>query len=234
MGAVSCVGISLDALENGKIPVGIWLVSFMRWKLFTLLEARKRKAPKRRNHLFFYGKTTTFGWDPDYWRWVDGYHFLNYIPPSLAKTLSSTRSRESLMQWRNGKAISWATMLGGTICILPRIGRGKVGSLIDSLVVLMMAWGLSLASGVGGPWLGGSSGLSVVGGFVGAVTFYMVVFHVQGTLPPLDVGAFSWFLIYLAQAMLAFLSQKRRKDLCSIAAGFRWCHVSPLTWLNIS
>lgn len=125
------------------------------------------------------------------------------------------------MQWRNGKAISWATMLGGTICILPRIGRGKVGSLIDSLVVLMMAWGLSLASGVGGPWLGGSSGLSVVGGFVGAVTFYMVVFHVQGTLPPLDVGAFSWFLIYLAQAMLAFLSQKRRKDLCSIAAGFR-------------
>ena len=66
-----------------------------------------------------------------------------------------------------------------------------------------MAWGLSLAGGVG-----------VVLGLVGPVgclwwvyvdvTFYTAVFRVRGALPPLDVGTFSWFLMHLVLALLAF------------------------------
>ena len=52
-----------------------------------------------------------------------------------------------------------------------------------------MAWGLSLAGG-GGPWLGGSSGLSLVG--VGCR------YSLRGCVsPPLRVGKFSWFLIHV-------------------------------------
>ena len=43
--------------------------------------------------------------------------------------------------------------------------------------------------GGGGPWLGGSGGLSLVGSDV--LTFYMAVFHVQGLPPPLKVDVFS-------------------------------------------
>ena len=28
--------------------------------------------------VFFYGKMTTLGWDPDWWRWADNGHFLDY------------------------------------------------------------------------------------------------------------------------------------------------------------
>jgi hypothetical protein len=36
------------------------------------------KGQKKKEIIFFYGKTTTLSWVLDQWRWVEGYHFLNY------------------------------------------------------------------------------------------------------------------------------------------------------------
>lgn len=37
-----------------------------------------KKEGKNEEIILFYGKTATFGQDPDCWQWVDGFHFLNY------------------------------------------------------------------------------------------------------------------------------------------------------------
>ena len=82
MGAVPCVGISLDALGNGKIMSGIWLVSSMRWIFFTLVEAWKRKAKKKKSY-FSMGKRL-----PMDGTWIVGDGLMDItsltIPPSMA------------------------------------------------------------------------------------------------------------------------------------------------------
>ena len=50
----------------------------MRSTLFILLEALKMKE-KKEEIIFFYGKVATLRWDLDHWRWIEEYHFLNYI-----------------------------------------------------------------------------------------------------------------------------------------------------------
>ena len=60
-----------------------------------------------------------------------------------------------------------------------------------------------------GPWLGGPGGLSLVGSFV--VALYVAVFHVQGVLAPLIVGAFSSIFYAFSVGFVSLQSQKEKK-----------------------
>ncbi len=42
------------------------------------LNGEKENEEKEKKNLFFYGKVTTFGRDPDRWRWTNGGRFLDY------------------------------------------------------------------------------------------------------------------------------------------------------------
>ena len=50
------------------------------------------------------------------------------------------------------------------------------------------------------------------------VTSYVAVFHVRGAPPPLGVDAFSWFLMHLALAMLAFYLKKKKMEAIAFQA----------------
>jgi hypothetical protein len=63
----------LDALVNKRNPQVKWPDSFIMSKLFILRGGREEK-----DITFFYGKTTSLGWDPEQWWLVEGYRFLNY------------------------------------------------------------------------------------------------------------------------------------------------------------
>ena len=73
----------------------------------------------------------------------------------------------------------------------------------------LVVWGLSLASGWGGPWPGG---LSVVGSWY---FFYVAVSCARGASPTLNDGTFSWFFMHffkhLALALLALFLKKKNK-----------------------
>ena len=60
---------------------------------------------------------------------------------------------------------------------------------LSSMEIVLVVWGLSLVGSV-------------------VVSSYVVVFRVQGPLPPLNVGALSWLLIHLALALLALCLKK--------------------------
>ena len=72
------------------------------------------------------------------------------------------------------------------------------------LGVVLSRWG------GGGPWLGGYGGLSLVRSFVG---FYMAMFCSRGARLPSVMGTFSWLLMHLALALLAFYINKIKYNL---------------------
>ena len=57
-----------------------WTVFSMKLRLSSPIEDSmgRRKMRKKKKILFFYGKVTTFGRDPDRWRWTNGGRFLDY------------------------------------------------------------------------------------------------------------------------------------------------------------
>ena len=68
-----------------------------------------KQEGKKNEVLFFYGKVTTLGWDPDIWRWVDGGHFLNYTTKDGRDSIIN-RTREILGRRTNDKVISRITI----------------------------------------------------------------------------------------------------------------------------
>ena len=66
-----------DALGNGKTPPERWLGFFHKVKIIHTTRGPKKEG-KKEEITYFYGETATLSWDPDRWRWVDGYHYLNY------------------------------------------------------------------------------------------------------------------------------------------------------------
>ena len=63
---------------------------------------------------------------------------------------------------------------------------------------------------MGGPWLGGSGGLSLVGS--GVVTFYLVVFHVRGVTSPRCGCVFLVLCKSFVVGSVGLLSQKKKKE----------------------
>ena len=87
-----------------------------------------------------------------------------------------------------------------TIWVSTGTGNGNVaswfflGGLFWGLSLIWWAWGVVHSGGA----------------FV--VNFYMAMFCILGAPPPLVVGAFSWFLIYLVLIVLAFSQQQQRQQ----------------------
>jgi hypothetical protein len=94
--------------------------------------------------------------------------------------------------------------LGGAIYILHGTRSSNVGSYLNTLLGVFVAWGLSLAWWVRWVVRGG--------GFCGCYFFYMALFCVQGAPPPLVVAAFVWLLIHLVLALLAFYLKNNKSN----------------------
>lgn len=54
------------------------MVFFHHVKIIKFAKSGPKDNGKQAIVSFFYGKEVTLKWNPDKWRWVDGYHFLNH------------------------------------------------------------------------------------------------------------------------------------------------------------
>lgn len=80
----------LIALVNGKNPAVRWLIFSI--KVETICTTR---GMRKEEITFFYGKTPTLSWDPNWWQWMDGSRFLNYTTKFGSVAANNTIPNES-------------------------------------------------------------------------------------------------------------------------------------------
>lgn len=67
----------LRCLSEWERPTGEFSGFSHQVKIIYVFKGPKENC-KQEKIAFFYGKEATMGWNPDCWRWVEGFHFPNY------------------------------------------------------------------------------------------------------------------------------------------------------------